>query len=216
MLLIPEISTVLILPPRTGSSSLRKAVLRTYPEAMQIYRHMEADGIPLGYDTWRRIGLVRNPVDRLWSLYKFMKNFGNGPHDPAFVNTIRSSVERPFSDWIVNNNIVFTSPYDSAGKGRFWPQYSVRHPIPENRKSQAIYLRPDLGTQYYPFEHIQHLAAELGIVLDLMENRTEPTPPPELTEEAAEYVARVHDWDCRVTFTDVARYLDAGNAVPTT
>jgi hypothetical protein len=28
---------------------------------------MEADGIALGYDRWRRVGAVRNPLDRTWS-----------------------------------------------------------------------------------------------------------------------------------------------------
>jgi hypothetical protein len=43
MILIPEIETVLILVPRTGTGSLRRAVLQRYPRAMLIYRHMEAD-----------------------------------------------------------------------------------------------------------------------------------------------------------------------------
>lgn len=199
MLLVPEISTVVILPPRTGSSSLRKAVLANYPQAIQIYRHMEADGIPLGYDTWRRVGVVRNPIDRLWSLYKFLQDFGGGQHDFAFVEAMRGSVERPFSDWIVNNEVTFTSPYDRAGLGRFWPAYCVRHPMPENRKSQAVYIRPDLGTEFWDYNSIDGLAETLGVTLDLRENRTEGNRNPEITPEAMEYLHRVHRWDFSVT-----------------
>ncbi|MBL3684559.1 hypothetical protein F2981_16960 [Sinorhizobium meliloti] len=43
-----------------------------YPRSTLIYRHMEADGVPAGYDRWRKVGVVRHPVERLWSLYKFL------------------------------------------------------------------------------------------------------------------------------------------------
>lgn len=50
MILIPELETVVILVPRTGSGSLRRAIAEAYPSSMLVYRHMEADGIPAGYD----------------------------------------------------------------------------------------------------------------------------------------------------------------------
>ncbi|KIC42202.1 hypothetical protein RA27_02060 [Ruegeria sp. ANG-R] len=204
MLLVPEISTVVILPPRTGSSSLRKALLARYSMAMQVYRHMEADGIPLGYDTWRRVGIVRNPIDRLWSLYKFLGDFGGGQHDPAFVKTMRQSVERPFSEWLLENEVTFTSPYDRAGFGRFWPAYSVRHPMPENRKSQAVYIRPDLGTEFWDFSNIDAMAESLGVVLHLRENQTQDENKPSITPEAMGYLMRVHSWDFSVTSPAIA------------
>ena len=199
MILIPEISTVLILVPRTGSGSLRRAVLREYPEAMQIYRHMEADGIPYGYDTWRRVGVVRHPIDRMWSLYRFLGKFGGGQHDPAFVAALRNSVDRPFGDWLIHNEIVFTSPYDRANRGRFWPGYACNHPIPENRKSQAVYIRPDLGTEYWNFEHLDQLAASLGVTIQERENATTHDPAPALEQEAEAYARSVFAWDFSVT-----------------
>ena len=199
MLLIPEISTVVILPPRTGSSSLRKAVLAQYPMAMQIYRHMEADGIPLGYDTWRRVGVIRNPIDRLWSLYKFLHDFGGEQHDFAFVTAMRESVNSSFSTWLLRNEVTFTSPYDRAGLGRCWPAYSVRHPMPENRKSQAVYIRPDLGTEYWDYSTIDELAETLGVNLELRENQTNTDWKPAISQEAMEYLQRVHSWDFNFT-----------------
>ena len=201
MILIPELSTVLILPPRTGSGTMRRAVLKRYPEAMQIYRHMEADGVPHGYDTWHRVGVCRNPVDRLWSLFKFLKTFGGPQHDPAFVRAMNRSVERPFSDWVMNNEVVFTSPFDRDGRGRYWPRYACRHPLPENRKSQKVYLRPDLGTEVVPFVDLDRLAARLDVDLTARENKTDCSRPT-LTADALEYVNRVHGWDFVASLTD--------------
>jgi hypothetical protein len=194
MLIIPELETVLILVPRTGSGSLRRALVKRYPKAMLIYRHMEADGVPQGYDRWRRVGLVRHPVDRLFSLYKFLRDF-DGEHDPAYIAAMRNSVARPFSDWILRNEVVFTSPYDRAGRGRYWPQYTVRHPLPENRKSQFVYLRPDLGTETLLFEDFDSFARSFDVAPERMHNRTPSEPHPELTREAWDYLRCEHAWD---------------------
>jgi hypothetical protein len=177
VIIIPEIETVVILVPRTGTKSLRLAIRAAYPQAFQLYRHMEADGVPLGYDRWRRLGVVRHPLDRLWSLYRYLKVMGSpeggdnaqrdgrGKWDPAYVERQRRSSALPFDEWIVGNETVFTSPYDSAG-ARFWPGFTVRHSLPENRKSQFIYLRPDLGTEVWCFDALASLADELGLNLE--------------------------------------------------
>lgn len=201
MYLIPEISTVVILTPRTGSGSLKRAIKAKYPEAMMIYRHMEADGIPAGYDTWQKVGVIRHPVARLWSLYKFLQTFDDlsrHPHDPAYLAAQWSSVQRPFSEWIVENEVVFTSPYDSAGRGRFWPQYNCNHPLPENKKSQYLTLRPDLGTAIYQFEDIKELGKTLHLELGHV-NETPQEPWPELTSAARAHVEQWFEWDLRHT-----------------
>jgi hypothetical protein len=193
MILIPEIETVLILTPRTASGSLKQAVLNRYPSAMPIYRHMEADGVPHGYDRWRKIGVLRNPIERLWSLYKFLRGFA-GNYEPAYIAAMRASVAMPFSDWLVNNMVVFTSPYDSAGSLKFFAKYTVRHPLPENRKSQFVYLRPDLGTQIVEFSALANLAGALDVDLG-NQNVTTPEPVPPLTLEAEEHCWRYFKWD---------------------
>jgi hypothetical protein len=198
MLLIPEIQTVVILVPRTGSGSLRRAIAERYPQSMLIYRHMEADGIPAGYDRWRRIGVVRDPLLRLWSLYKFLRTF-DGPHDPAYIASMRRSVARPFSEWIVHNETPFTTPYDSAGRGRFFPNYTVRHPLPENRKSQFMYLRPDLGTEVWRYTELPRLAAELDIKLG-RHNGTDEEARDAITPEALDHMDRYFAWDFEATF----------------
>jgi hypothetical protein len=201
MLLIPELEVVVILVPRTGTTALKNAVLARYPKAMQLYRHMEADGVPQGYDRWSRMGVVREPVARLWSLYKYLRRFGIDycqQHDDAFTAAQRASVDRPFEDWLINNERVFTGPYDSAGLGRFWPAYTVRHPLPENRKSQFIYLRPDLGTQVVPYTAVEVLYHALDIDPPRV-NGTDASTPPELSDEGRAYVDRWFRWDFEAT-----------------
>ncbi|WP_025294187.1 hypothetical protein [Sphingomonas sanxanigenens] len=197
MILIPEIETIVILVPRTGTRSLKRAIEQRYPRSMMLYRHMEADGVPHGYDRWKKVGVVRDPIDRLWSLYKYLARFGLDwceEHDTTYTALMRDSVCRPFEEWLMCNERVFTSPYDSAGFGRFFPAYACRHPLPENRKSQFMYLRPDLGTKIYPYDLIQQLHHALDVDPPRI-NGTSNEPVPTLTGEALTYVARWFTWD---------------------
>lgn len=196
MLIIPEIKTVVILIPRTGTRSLKAAVAAAYPRSMLLYRHMEADGIPTGYDRWRRITLVRNPLDRLWSLYKFLRDIQQEPNwTPGYADRMRATVQMPFSDWLLNNETPFTNPYRGNGEMVYYPVYAVKHNLPENRKSQFLYARPDLGVECFPegerikmyeqlrLDHVEHLHA------------TSDVSPPILTRGAWEYLDRTFGWD---------------------
>jgi hypothetical protein len=203
MLIVPELKAVVILTPRTGTRALKNAILSKYPSAMLLYRHMEADGVPHGYDRWERVGVVRDPVDRLWSLYKYLARFGLDwctEHDETYTARMRASVEQPFESWLLNNDVPFTTPYDSAGLGRFFPAYACRHPLPENRKSQFMYLRPDLGTRIYRYDEIDMLH-ELLCVDDVIsrENGTNDTAAPPLSQEADQYIQRWFAWDRGMT-----------------
>jgi hypothetical protein len=194
MIIIPEIETVVILPPKSGSTSAIKAIKERYLNSFQIYRHMEADGVPFGYDKWSKVGMVRNPIDRLWSLYKYCKNIERiGFWE--FQDKIRKSVSIPFNEWIINNEIIFTDPNSTRNPKEFFPRYAVRYAIPENRKSQYIYLRPDLGTEIFSFEYGRHAFEErLGISLPHL-NITENIVVPQLTEEASKHMIKYHEWD---------------------
>jgi hypothetical protein len=198
MLIIPELETVVILVPRTGSSTLRRAVLAKYPDSFMLYRHMEADGVPAGYDRWMRVGVVRHPVDRLWSLYKFMRNGLNGiqaRRDPSWLMTMRRSASCSFETWLLHNQEVFTSPYDYSHGLRYWPQQTVLHALPENRKSQFVYLRPDLGTRIFRYTDLHLLAALLNLHLTEHHNQTAFEEMPPLSAVAQEYVEHVFAWD---------------------
>lgn len=195
MILIPEIETVVILVPRTGSGSLRRAIAARYPRSVLLYRHMEADGVPFGYDRWRRVGVVRDPFDRLWSLYNFLQRFDH-PASPDYSAVLRQSVARPFNEWIVENRVPFTDAHDSSGMGRYFPEFSVRHALPENRKSQFVYLRPDLGTNVFRFDQMAALYESLGLTMaHERHNVTDAGPLPALTEAAFHHVNRFFRWD---------------------
>lgn len=199
MLLIPEIETVVILVPRAGSTSIKNAVMAKYPKAMLLYRHMEADGVPHGYDRWKRVGVVRSPLYRLWSLYKYMRDMKQAPNWVAgYADRMNRAAAVPFDQWLVNNTNVFTDPYVAgAGHPGYWPRYAVMHPIPENRKSQFLYLRPDLGTKIYKYQDIDSLAYDLGLGHDLpRENGTVSERMPKSIGEEAEAHVRLHfGWD---------------------
>lgn len=200
MILIPEIETVVILIPRTGTSSLRRAIAAKYPSSMLIYRHMEADGVPLGYDRWQKVTLIRDPLERMWSLYKFIREFPYGKHDHSFVMRLRQSASIPFCDWLVTNEIPFSTPYDSAGTGRYWPMFTCRHPIPENRKSQIIYARPDLGTICYSYKQIDKYLNRLGMS-DLGSERHNSTVGdiPTLNDAAISHLNTWFRWDLEMS-----------------
>lgn len=200
MLLIPELKTIIILTPRTGTRSLKNAVRQRYPGSFMLYRHMEADGVPHGYDRWAKIGVVRDPVERLWSLYKYLARFGLdwcAEHDETYTANMRRSVEMPFEQWLLTNDLPFTTPYDSAGLTRFFPAYACRHPLPENRKSQFVYLRPDLGTEIWRYDQSQALHDRLGIgdVIGRDNATGRERVMPTLSTDAQEYVDRWFAWD---------------------
>jgi len=201
VILIPDLETVVILTPRTGTRAVIRAIRQTYPDAIQLYRHMEADGVPQGYDRWRKIGVVRQPIERLWSLYKYLQHFGLAycnEHNHVYTARQRASVARPFEDWLMHNEVPFTTPYDSEGRGRFYAAYCCRHPMPENRKSQFVYLRPDLGTEIYRYDRVAEFHAALEISTDRI-NASREEPPPPLSSEAQGYVGRWFAWDLSAT-----------------
>lgn len=199
MIIIPELETVLILTPRTGSGSLKKAVLGKWPRAILLYRHMEADGVPAGYDRWQKVGVVRHPLERLWSLYKFIQNMQPYHESDYRKAQRRSAIRYPdFSDWILNNETVFTSQYDYGNRGRFYPTHTVLHALPENRKSQFMYLRPDLGTVVYKFTELALLALTLKVDIP-RENSTPEQNIPQVSATALAYMAGAFAWDYEAT-----------------
>jgi len=162
MIIVPELKTVVLLVPRTGSGSLYRSLLRTYPKAMMLYRHMEASGIPMGYDMWAKVGVIRDPYERLWSLYHFLRNRSSS-HKNDYKERLAASVDRPFADWVIDNDTVFTDPFESRCTTDFYPEFTVQYAMPETNKPQVLTLRPDLGTEVFQFGDTQSLEARLGI-----------------------------------------------------
>jgi hypothetical protein len=195
MIIIPEIQTVVLTPPRTGSTSLLRAAQATYPHTMSLYRHMEADGVPHGYDRWRKVGLVRHPHTRLWSLYNYMRN--PPPTTPKpWAQLMREDTETSFELWMCGRLTPFTHPYWLHSGIGVDPRYQVLHPLPEQRKSLAITLRPDLGTEIFIWERdgLQEMAFTLGLTLTPC-NASTTEPAPELSRTAKNHLGVWFGWE---------------------
>lgn len=200
MIIVPELETVFVLVPRTGSGTLYRELMRVYPRSFLLYRHMEADGVPQGYDRWKRVGFVRHPITRLYSLYKFMQDFGGGAQvqggaASAGALRVRSQVTgKSFVEWLEQNNDPWTVPYDASGHGEWWPVLSRRDPAPENRRSQFSYLRPDLGTTIYKFETLPERMRGWGLDPACHKNRT-PAVEGDFCRRVRQHVATYCQWD---------------------
>lgn len=199
MIIVPEIQKVFILVPRTGTGSLYREIMRVYPRSFLLYRHMEADGVPHGYDRWERVGFVRHPVARLWSLYNYLGTYSSiksVAHDEAFSKRMRESVNRPFEDWLLNNEIAFSHPHDMVNGAYHYPALSRRHPLPDNRLSQFVYLRPDLGTTVHHYENLPHIMAELGLDSSARSNNSSKiSGPPPLSIRGLDHITKFFKWD---------------------
>jgi hypothetical protein len=199
MMMVPEMKTVFILVPRTGSGTLYRELQRVYPRSMLLYRHMEADGCPRGYDRWRRVGFVRHPLMRLWSLYNFMRNFAGGAQvqggaASADAARVRGQTEKPFEEWLTTNENPWTVPYDLSGQGDYWPVLSRINGAPENRLSQFDYLRPDLGTTVLKFENLAEHMVEWGLNPAVRKNHID-NPPPSASRRISDHLSRFCAWD---------------------
>lgn len=209
MIIIPELETIVILVPRTGSGSLYRAIQARYPKSMLLYRHMEADGIPIGYNRWRKVGVVRHPITRLWSLYNYIYQ---KVRDPEYRRIVQEdilsaqvdSLRNLFEHYLRFNQDLFPRAYRSIDSppGTFDPLRQVLYAVPENKKSQHVYLRPDLGTQVYCYETaLIPLWNDLGLDHIGWENKTNSDKPPPLHESTLEMLRDIFSWEQEIGYT---------------
>lgn len=147
MIIIPEIETVVIQPPRTGTTALRKVLMETYPDAINLYRHMERDGIPEPYQHWKCVVQWRRPLDRLMSLYRYMRQptSTSGNIHPQWLKDVRADTDQHFRDWIKKGKHPFTKR-GQVGDEDFNPFYAVHYPdVPINRKGIQFWAQPKMG-----------------------------------------------------------------------
>jgi hypothetical protein len=202
MLIVPEIESVIIQPPRTGSTALRDAVLDRYPKAITLFRHMERPGIPMGYENWNIFCLVRDPFDRLVSIYNYMTDFRptskpGGGATAEWIARMSGDTNRPFADWLEQSTEVFTDPVDTSGQ--FLPYYNICDPAPIARKSQGRWARPDLGpVTLVNIADEEGLARHFDIEVEVV-NRAVRRDRPVRCARVEAHLDRFFNWDAEVT-----------------
>lgn len=194
MLIVPELHAVFILPPRTGSDSLCLEIMRMYPSAFPLYRHAEAELVPAGYEHWRQVGFVRHPWARLWSLYKYCAVLADRvdvlPELQPEVDRVAKSVAgKSFEQWVLTNDELFVP------KGSGIPLFTQAHYIPENRKSQEMYLRPDLGTVILKFQDLPKHMEAWGLDPSKRNGATPATTIPPMSKKAKKHMLKYFGWD---------------------
>lgn len=193
MIIVPEIETVILQPPRTGSSSVKDAVLAKYKSAFMLYRHMEYAGLPSGYDRWRVICQVREPHRRLESLFKYMRDPElRGDTDPVWLESVRKATEKGFEHWLLHDQYIFANPTPSGYKA-YRPRYQVNYAWREQIKSQSLYAKE--ADELLFFESLVESAQRmLGIELDVKRGATEPEKF-KWTPEMEAHLQKWHQWD---------------------
>lgn len=196
MLIVPELHAIFIMPPRTGSDSLCLELMKAHPNAFLLYRHGEASLVPPGYENWRTVGFVRHPLARLWSLFKYCSIVGSIAEEgvaqalKAEIEVIRASVEgKSFEDWILTNNVPLI-PADT----RIPFLHQAEH-IPENKRSQAQYLRPDLGTAILKFQDLRTHMAAWGLNPETHSNASPHPEVPKVTRKVQRWLKKHCAWE---------------------
>lgn len=209
MIVIPELDTIVYQPPRTGSTSLRNALIERYPNAISLFRHMERDGTP---EAWRHCGavcVIRHPVHRLHSLWRYMRAQRPEDHsDKEWVARINRDAGRPFNSWLAESRDPFTgrpgSKIDNPG------YYDIRHPLPATRKSQFAWARPDLGpVEILRMEDAPRIEARFDLALPHL-NAAPGAAIPDLDPEARAVIEAHHSWE--LGFYEAARLPGAQEA----
>jgi hypothetical protein len=193
MLIIPELQAVFIFPPRTGSDTLCVELMRMHPNAFLLYRHAEADLVPEAYEGWRKVGFVRHPLARLWSLFKYCAVIADGQVVVALqeeVKRVAASVQgKSFEQWVLTNEELFL-PANSG-----IPLLHQRRHVPETRKSQKDYLRPDLGTVILRYQDLQMHMQSWGLDHTTRRGETPSHAVPPMTKKLKKHMTKYFAWD---------------------
>lgn len=141
--------------PRTGTKSLREALLQI-PGTFVYGNHNEVSTLPKAFEEFTLATVVRDPVHRLHSLYRYLSmDAVVNRHKEWFTPLHREVTEMSFSEWILDGKALFC--------GGAWP-YSVAHQVPEQNKSQSgYYAHPDYLVEAFPHENLFSANSERGM-----------------------------------------------------
>lgn len=199
MIIIPQIKKIIITPPRCGSTSIWTAVKEKYPESIRLYRHMEASQIPFGYEDYDVHCIVRKPLERMISIYKFMVLFEGTSHTTEeFIGLIRRESAPGFHNWLMYCNVpIFGSERASIEKKPF---YKTSVSMPENRKSQMFYAN---GAEIVLFDRMEYFfrgigISELPVINGFIDSVLEEEINKDITDHASDIrwcIKTFHKWD---------------------
>lgn len=146
MLIIPELKKVVIMPPRSGSTALKKQLLSTYPQAISLYRHgedMMRQYAPWDVSSYTTTYILRNPVDRLVSLWRYMQDCSveRNPRAPlSWINRVNADASRPFSHWLHTSTELFNESTAHPMYKSPESYYCTHFQVPAARKSAREFL----------------------------------------------------------------------------
>ena len=132
------------MPPRSGSTALKKTVLEVYKNASCPHRHGEVvlfnrnAPVSYGYD-WTFVYCLRDPVERLKSLWRYMQNVSpqrNPAAPPLWIREQNLDADKPFSDWVMQSTSKFSSSNHDEDT-----YHAVAFQMPAVHKSATQYLK---------------------------------------------------------------------------
>lgn len=183
--------------------------MKKYPRAINLYRHMERDGLPEPYQHWKCVVQWRRPLDRLMSLYRYMRNprSTSGHVHAGWKQEVQKDTDRHFRDWITKGKHPFTKR-GQPGDEDFDPFYSVNYPaVPINRKGLQFWAQPKMGQFHLlPLELKEPFLLESLLGLDRTEllPKINPSEPADLDlatgyggdmHEIYDHLKKHHAWD---------------------
>jgi hypothetical protein len=132
------------MPPRSGSTALKQTVLDVYKDAFCPHRHGEVELFNRGFDqvlysNWTFVYCLRDPVERLKSLWRYMQNVSpqrNPAAPPWWIREQNLDADRPFSDWVMQSTSKFSSPDNDEDT-----YHAVAFQMPAVHKSATQYLK---------------------------------------------------------------------------
>jgi hypothetical protein len=169
---------VFIRTPRTGSGSIKTALLKI-SGSEEIGHHREACTIPDACLGYRVFGLVRNPIDRLHSIWRYTRHVMamRSPHRQA----LRDEAQVDFDTWLRTATLSFTG---GDNKGTC---YETALEIQEIDGGQGSYLlsHPRIRPAIFRFEDFANtliaIADIIGEELWIEQRKNvaphEPVPP---------------------------------------
>lgn len=156
MIAVPELKTIFITPPRTASSSLREELPKSFPKTSIISCHGEFNLIPSCFSDYKVVGVVRDPIERLNSLYNFIKNVDENRFLAGHIGALKEEqASLTFVEWLFYSKVPFTLPLLDD---QFNPRYNVHNILPESQKTYEMYFGKN--SEYIMFDS---LTEQLGL-----------------------------------------------------